>query len=43
VHEAAAARWSGPLNRPPEQGFFGLLKDEERAREDHLEGDARWA
>src|SRR5215213_7108047 len=36
-------RWSGPLGCPPEQGFFGLLKDVEPTREDHLEGDARWA
>ena len=28
--------WSGPLDCPPEQGFFGLLKVQEPAREDHV-------
>src|SRR4051794_22985483 len=36
-------RWSGPLNCPTEQGFFGVSKVEAPAREDHLEGVARWA
>src|SRR4051794_23353591 len=36
-------RWSGPLNCPIEQGFFGVSKVEAPAREDHLEGVARWA
>jgi len=36
-------RWSGPLDCPPEQGFFGFLRLEGSTREDHLEGDTRWA
>src|SRR5687768_6250312 len=36
-------RWSGSLDCPPEQGFFGLLRLEAPTREDHLEGAARWA
>src|SRR3954462_8120722 len=35
--------WSGPLNCPPEQEFFGLSTVEAPAREGHLEGAARWA
>jgi len=42
-HERPAAPRFGPLICPPEQRFFGLLKDKEPTREDHLEGDARWA
>ena len=36
-------RWSGPLNCPPEQGFCGCRSPVPDAREDHLEGAARWA
>ena len=36
-------RWSGPRNCPPEQGFCGMSKACRPAREDHLEGAARWA
>src|SRR3954471_10653383 len=36
-------RWPGPLNCPTEQGVFGVSKVEAPAREDHLEGAARWA
>jgi hypothetical protein len=32
----------GAPERRVEQGFFGLLKDKEPAREDHFEGAARW-
>ena len=34
-------RGPGPLDCPPEQGFFGLSKLEGPTREDHLEGDVR--
>src|SRR3954447_1124151 len=38
----SAPAGAGPRERPPEQRFFGLLTVEKRAREDHLEGAARW-
>src|SRR3954447_24893853 len=37
------APWAGALDCPIEQGFFGVSKVEAPAREDHLEGVARWA
>jgi hypothetical protein len=36
-------RWSGALDCPPEQALCGLLRLAGPTREDHLEGDARWA
>ena len=33
----------GPLDCPPEQALCGLLMLAGPTREDHLEGDARWA
>ena len=36
-------RWSGPLDCPPGQALCGLRKLAGPTREDHLEGDARWA